>query len=78
MPIAVALLACAMPASARYAEHWMTSSELARIQPPHAASRGNKAAAPKTPVRTAVTAPEDDPIAAFARDTHSKRKTSNR
>jgi hypothetical protein len=70
MPVAVALLVGAMTASARYTEHWMTSSELADARSPSTASRKSASGASKTskPV-------DDDPIAAFARDTHSQGKT---
>ncbi|WP_157696120.1 hypothetical protein [Caballeronia temeraria] len=67
VPVAVALLAAAAPASAKYTETWVASTEPARTQSNSAASPQVGKARHKAPVRTAADTPDDDPIAAFAR-----------
>ncbi|SAK87762.1 hypothetical protein AWB75_05983 [Caballeronia catudaia] len=79
-PIAVAFLFSAMAARAQYTEHWMTNAEVARAQPQPqpAASRKTAKSVQSAPRQTAAATAGDDPIAAFAQDSHSQSNTARR
>lgn len=73
IPIAIALLVTAFPASAKYSEQWMTNSEITHAQSSTATARSDNSAR-KAPLRAAATTADDDPIAAFAHDQKSQHK----
>ena len=58
IPIAIALLVTAFPASAKYSEQWMTNSEITHAQSSTATARSDKSAR-KAPLRAAATTADD-------------------
>lgn len=74
IPVAVVLSIGTAPVSAKYTEQWLSNSDIARVQ---AGGRAQKKKVLSS--RRALTeSKEEDPIAAFAHNSHARPKATRR